>query len=432
MVAEARGMVAEAATGVIERMDSSFRVSCSAERELLRDIVELDRTGAWEGDGFNTLHRWMAARYGISSWKARRWAEAGYALESLPKIAAALSCGALSLDKTAELCRFATPKNEDKLLSWARRVTPSAIRNKADSLQRASDAAEPYRHRHVDIYPMTEDTCGLSGVLPTEQALKVKAALDRIAKDLPDLPDDDQSDGNTLERKRADALVLLASNAIAQDADPDRATLVVHASLEALASDSYQCETEDGVALHPDVARRLSCDCRYQVVAHGKNGDVGIGRVAHNVPRWLRRLVAKRDGGCAFPGCSMKTFLHPHHIKHWVLGGPTDLSNLVMLCSIHHTLVHEHHWSVILENEKPMWFRPSGRAYSPGLPIGDDLLGVEQDREEERVRARGPSPGSIEERFGIHNFIIKDIADDWAGRIYETARDLLENQVLVT
>ncbi|MFN2594532.1 MAG: DUF222 domain-containing protein [Actinomycetota bacterium] len=412
-------------------MDSSFKLSCSAERELLRDIVELDRAGAWEGDGFNTLPRWMAARYGIAPWKALRWAEAAYALESLPRIAAALSCGALSLDKTVELCRFATPKDEDKLLSWARRVSPAAIRHKADRIRRAGDATEPHRNRFVDLYPMNDEAFGISGILPKAEGLKLKAALDRIAIGLPDLPDDDAGDGATLDRKRADALVLLASNAIATDADPDRATLVVHASLEALASDSYQCETEDGVALHPDVARRLSCDCRYQVVAQGHNGDVGIGRVAHNIPRWLRRLVANRDGGCSFPSCSMKTFLHPHHIKHWVLGGPTDLSNLVMLCSIHHTLVHEHHWSVILEQDKPLWFRPSGRIYDPQLALDDRSFEMKRDQEEQRARARGPSPGSIEERFGIENFIIKDIADDWAGRIYETARDLLENQVLV-
>ncbi|MFN2594258.1 MAG: DUF222 domain-containing protein, partial [Actinomycetota bacterium] len=331
--------VGEAAS-VIERMDSSFKLSCSAERELLRDIVELDRAGAWEGDGFNTLPRWMAARYGIAPWKARRWAEAAYALESLPRIAAALSCGALSLDKTVELCRYATPKDEDELLKWARRVSPAAIRHKADRLRRAGDAAEPMRNRYLSL-TWTYDNKALyvDGLLPQEQGLKLKKALDRIATELPDEPADEVWDGiPALDRKRADALVLLASNAIATDADPDRATLVVHASLEALASDSYQCETEDGVALHPDVARRLSCDCRYQVEAPGQHGDVGIGRVAHNVPRWLRRLVAKRDGGCSFPGCSMKTFLHPHHIKHWVLGGPTDLSNLVMLCSIHHTL----------------------------------------------------------------------------------------------
>ncbi|MEA2487528.1 MAG: hypothetical protein QOF16_1182 [Actinomycetota bacterium] len=412
---------------ILERLDSSHRTACAAERDRLAGIVECDRAGLWEGDGFATLQAWLAARYGISPWKARRMTEAAYALESLPRTAAALSCGAVSLDKVVELCRFATPENEGELIMWARRVSPAAIRKKADSLQRATDAAEPGRNRYLSMYWTHDDALAIDGLLPQEQGLRVKAAIDRVAKGLPDLPIDEVSAGiQPLDRKRADALALIASNAIAQDADPDRATVVVHASLEALASDTYACESEDGVALHPDVARRLACDCRYQVVATGKNGDVGIGRVAHDVPRWLRRLVSKRDGGCAFPGCGMKTFLHPHHIVHWVLGGPTDLSNLVMLCSIHHTLVHEHHWSVILEDQIPVWFRPSGGLYECCVPLGDGLEN-ERQREMERARARGPSPGSIEERFGLENFRLKEISSSFAGDMYEVARSLVDD-----
>ncbi len=255
----------------------------------------------------------------------------------------------------------------------------------------------------------------------------MKAALDRIATGLPDLPSEETHDGiQPLDRKRADALTLLASNAIAQDPDPDRATVVIHASLDALASDTYACETADGVALHPDVARKLACDCRYQVVATGKNGDIGVGRVAHNVPRWLRRLVVNRDGGCAFPGCEMKTFLHPHHVVHWVLGGPTDLSNLVMLCTIHHSLVHEHHWSVTIENDRPLWFRPSGKIYDADV-IDDQRIENHLEVEHRAARARGPSPGSVEGLFGIENFALKELADDWASAIYENARGLNEH-----
>ncbi len=399
------------------------------ERERLRTLVDLDREGAWEHNGFPTFSAWFAARYGVSSWKARRLIEAAYALEHLPRLAAALSTGELSLDKTVELARFATPADEPKLVEWAKRVTPSAIRKKGDSLQRASDASEPHRNRYLSMY-WTWDNQALciDGLLPQDQGLKVKAAIDRIAKGLPDVPDEEVSDGvQPLDRKRADALAVVASNAIAQDADLDRATVVVHTSLEALASQTYASETEDGVALHPDVARKLACDCRYQVVATGKDGDVGIGRVAHNVPRWLRRLVSHRDGGCAFPGCEMKTFLHPHHIVHWVLGGPTDLSNLVMLCSIHHALVHEHHWSVVLENDRPLWFRPSGRVYQADVDVDQGEVAGELDREHRTARARGPSPGSIEQRFGLENFRLKEMADDWAGSMYETARALLDH-----
>jgi hypothetical protein len=30
-----------------------------------------------------------------------------------------------------------------------------------------------------------------------------------------------------------------------------------------------------------------------------------------------------------------------HHLWHWCDGGPTDLSNLALLCPRHHTIVHQ-------------------------------------------------------------------------------------------
>jgi len=34
-------------------------------------------------------------------------------------------------------------------------------------------------------------------------------------------------------------------------------------------------------------------------------------------------------------------FTQGHHIRHWAQGGPTTLSNLVLLCRRHHRSVHE-------------------------------------------------------------------------------------------
>lgn len=121
--------------------------------------------------------------------------------------------------------------------------------------------------------------------------------------------------------------------------------------------------------LHPETARRLSCDARIQVVLEGQDGTpVGIGRISREPPRWLRRLVLERDGySCRGPGCAAKTHLKIHHIHHWTRGGRTDLDNLIALCHFHHKLVHEYRWSVTLDrSQKPIWFRPSGRVYEPG------------------------------------------------------------------
>jgi hypothetical protein len=62
----------------------------------------------------------------------------------------------------------------------------------------------------------------------------------------------------------------------------------------------------------------------------------------------------------------MKRFVHMHHMHWWELGGPTNLDNLITLCTFHHKLVHEHGWSVALRGRSPVWFRPSGRRFEAG------------------------------------------------------------------
>jgi hypothetical protein len=176
-----------------------------------------------------------------------------------------------------------------------------------------------------------------------------------------------------LEARRADALVALASAQIADDHDADRATVVVHAELEALGSGSANAELERGPVIHPETALRLACDCRLQSVLEGSDGHaLGIGRTSRVVPRWLQRQLLYRDRGCLFPGCEAKAFLHAHHIVHWVRGGPTELDNLGLLCPYHHKLVHEYRWWMVLDEPgTARWYRPSGALYHPVGSEGD-------------------------------------------------------------
>jgi 5-methylcytosine-specific restriction endonuclease McrA len=49
---------------------------------------------------------------------------------------------------------------------------------------------------------------------------------------------------------------------------------------------------------------------------------------------------------CRFPGCDHRRFLHAHHIVHWSDGGATQIDNLVLLCSAHHSQVHDEGWHI--------------------------------------------------------------------------------------
>ena len=347
------------------------------QRGLLQLILEAETSAIWADDGHRNLGQWLSAELGISNWEANRWITAAHALPNLPHVDRAFEEARLSLDKVVELCRFAAPDNEARLVDWAERVTPASIRRKADTEVRKSleDVKDADRCRHLNYWWIDEGRrLELQGHFPADQGAVIAKALDRMAGRLDSIQADDEAQEeaerfeDTLDERRADALYLLASARIATDADADRATVVLHAPLDALVSGRPGCEIEDGPALHTKTALRMSCDCLLEVVLYNELGDVvGIGRKERKVPRWLLRQLKHRDGRCTFPGCEAKHFLQAHHIVHWSRGGPTDLDNLVLVCTFHHKLVHEYGWDVSLERSgTARWSRPGGRPYEPG------------------------------------------------------------------
>ena len=360
-------------------LDSRHAAVASGQRRLLEVVAHCDREGLWRADGCRDLAQWLSIRVGISNWAARRWINAAEALPLLPELSHALESGSLCLDKVLELCRVAAPETERKLIMWARRVSVAAIRRKADVAARPSqeDTVEADRTRFLRYWWFDDGKrLGLEGSLPADHGSLVAKALDRMADRVPDIVEDTGEPGplesrESLETRRADALVAMASSTIADDHDPDRATVVVHAELAALVADHVGCEIEGGPVIHPETARRLSCDARLQVVLNDAAGNaVGVGRMSRTAPAWLLRQLRYRDRGCSFPGCGSTRFLHAHHIEHWARGGATDLYNLTLACTFHHKLVHEYGWKVTLgAGGIANWFRPDGSRFDPGLAL---------------------------------------------------------------
>jgi len=74
------------------------------------------------------------------------------------------------------------------------------------------------------------------------------------------------------------------------------------------------------------------------------------GAATETIPAHLRRLVTARDRHCRFPGCAQPpAACHPHHIIPRSTGGPTCLTNLLLLCTFHHLIaVHRWGWGIVL------------------------------------------------------------------------------------
>jgi len=258
----------------------------------------------WRESGARDMAHRLSMRYGISQWKARRWIAAAHALKKLPHLSEALASGGLGIDKIVELARFATPETEAGLISWAKRVSCACIRRKADLAVRASieETKAVDKTRFLSWWFFDEGRrFGLEAELPAVQAAVLARALDRLAEQLPAMPG--EQDACYTDARRADALVAICSASIAADADADRATVVMHTSLDALVSNESGCEIEGAGVIHPETARRLACTARVQLVLEDRAGQpVRLGRISREPSAAMLRQLRYRDQECTFPG----------------------------------------------------------------------------------------------------------------------------------
>ncbi|MEX2421596.1 MAG: lysyl oxidase family protein, partial [Actinomycetota bacterium] len=117
-------------------------------------------------------------------------------------------------------------------------------------------------------------------------------------------------------------------------------------------------------------------------VTSGAGTPLDLGRRARRPSTAQRRALLLRDRSCRFPGCESTRHLHAHHVQFWSRGGPTDLGNLVTLCTFHHRFVHDHGWRV--ESAAAGTFRfgpPDGSALPTARPlhVADDAWWFDPD-----------------------------------------------------
>ncbi len=69
----------------------------------------------------------------------------------------------------------------------------------------------------------------------------------------------------------------------------------------------------------------LACDAAViPIILDGAGQPLDVGRATRTIPDGLRRAVAARDLGCAFPGCGRPpSWCEVHHIREWRDGGET-------------------------------------------------------------------------------------------------------------
>ncbi|HEY8294224.1 MAG TPA: DUF222 domain-containing protein, partial [Micrococcaceae bacterium] len=106
--------------------------------------------------------------------------------------------------------------------------------------------------------------------------------------------------------------------------------------------------------------RQLACDAQViPVLLNGAGRILNLGRAARIFSADQRLALAARDGGCAFPGCTMPVgWTEAHHVDCWQNGGLTATDNGCCLCSWHHHLIHQEDWRIDISTGAPRFIPP--------------------------------------------------------------------------
>ena len=108
---------------------------------------------------------------------------------------------------------------------------------------------------------------------------------------------------------------------------------------------------------------------RNGVVLHAP-GQLDLGRTTRLANRAQRRALRGLYKHCAIPGCTVAyDRCKLHHIIWWTNGGPTDLANLIPVCTHHHTKIHHDGWIIQLGPHRELTLTlPNGNTHTTGPP----------------------------------------------------------------
>ena len=158
----------------------------AATYELLVLLRRFDETGGWN-NGFRSCAHWLHWRTGIDPGAAREKVRVAKALAALPRLSAAMQCGALSYAKVRAVTRVATPENEARLLDVARCGTAAQVERlmrawrRVDRVEAGRETEVRYLERHLTTWVDEDGMLVVRGRLTPEVGAVVQRALEAAA-----------------------------------------------------------------------------------------------------------------------------------------------------------------------------------------------------------------------------------------------------------
>jgi hypothetical protein len=396
----------------------------AAQCRFLQLLAEFDHRNGWSGDGIRSCAHWLSWRAGMSLRTAVEHLRVAHALQNLPRITEAFAAGKISYSKvraitriagtdTATLTRIAAEiatgtsewrhtavtdpvTAEQVLLDVALCGTASHVETVVRAVRRRHTSPDDVAARRSLTWQWDEDgSLIVRARLTPDAGATLIAAIETLvpaqtarSHPVPAPPEDldqrarEHEPGPAADRvaaRRADALLALVTSSSEQESGPvverGQARLIVH-----LDASTGAARLQGGPEAPASTAERLACDSRVQVLLNDRTGNrMYLGRSRRlATPAQIAALTVRDGDGCQFPGCTHTRHLHAHHVRHWLHGGPTDVDNLILICSFHHALIHDHGYRIQRSTGRWEFLRPNGTAIpaqtTPLIGNTEDLI----------------------------------------------------------
>jgi len=327
--------------------------------ELVWSVVaaRFAQTDEYDAEGFVSPFACIKAKCHMSGGAVSARICAGEELERLDKSVAAVEAGEIGFAHFAQIANTSAKVgdrlDETTLLRHARkegvakfRETCIHARHAADPEGVVEEEVEGVEMRELTLTDTDDGLVAVSGTLDKVGGAALRTALEPLAKRT------GKDDRRRYPRRLADALVEFSMNAL------DRTNLQVTTSLETLLglTGAPAAEMEFSLPISSKAVERLACDSSVTRILLGSDSTViDVGRSKRTVSGPARRALEARDGHCRWPGCDRHAKRSAaHHLVHWIHGGSTDLSNLILLCHRHHWMVHEGGWQLVRSDDSRM------------------------------------------------------------------------------
>ncbi len=352
--------------GEVDAQGLAATRSCSSTRSLLRQALSISAGDA----GL----RVKAARASLP----QDLPSGGETPPLYPHLGAAIDAGRIGVEHVrttlATLERLPQPlraEAEAALVDHAVKLDPNMYDRAAQHLENSVNPdghlADETALERMDLRigrrnPSTGLT-PVSGHLDDLGAAAVRTAIGALAAPAPAVNGvpDPRSAGCRAAQALAHLCKWFLNHGDALDTGGERPHLTVTLNYDTLLGQIGTATLGNGDILSAAQARRLLCDAQIVPAVLGGDSEIlDVGRSMRTASVAIRRALALRDEGCAWPGCDRPPgWCDAHHINWWERDfGSTSAENMTLLCPYHHSEIHKGQWTMVITNGRPEFIPP--------------------------------------------------------------------------